>query len=137
MNREPVWLPIDAVIDLHAEQIAEHGGTSGLRDRGLLESALARPRQIFAYGNPGPDVAELATAYGFAIARNHPFVDGNKRIGLVCIGAFVELNGMYLDATEHDALDMMVKLAASALTEADLAIWIRRNLRSDPTPVPL
>ena len=135
MNQEPVWLPIDAVIDLHAEQIAEHGGTSGLRDRGLLESALARPRQLFAYGNPGPDIAELAAAYGFGIARNHPFVDGNKRIGLVCIGAFAELNGMYFDATEHDAYDMMVQLAAGALIEADLARWIRQNLQANPGEV--
>jgi death on curing protein len=129
--KEPDWIPIDALVDLHVEQIREHGGATGLRDRGLLESALARPQQVFAYGDPKPDLASLAAAYGWAICRNHPFVDGNKRMALIAIAIFLEINGASLDTSERDARDTILRAAASEITEHELADWVRTKTRVD------
>ncbi|MBX3502747.1 MAG: type II toxin-antitoxin system death-on-curing family toxin [Alphaproteobacteria bacterium] len=120
------WLPLRAVLAMHVEQIAEHGGSSGTRDQGLLESALARPQHLATYG--GPDAADLAAAYAFGIARNHPFVDGNKRTAFTAAYAFLAHNGFDLNATEVDAALVFTELAAGRLDEPTLAAWYRRHL---------
>lgn len=111
---------------IHSEQIAEHGGGEGTRDPALLESALARPRQLAAYGDPDP--ADLAAAYAFGIARNHPFVDGNKRTALAVGETFLWLNGLRLTASDAQAVVAFVALAAGDLTEIELADWFRQHL---------
>jgi death-on-curing protein len=110
---------------MHGEQLAEHGGSPGLRDDGLLESALARPQNLAAYGEP--TVFELAAAYAFGIARNHPFIDGNKRTCLVAAYAFLRLNGKRLRAGEADAVATILRLAAGELPEVELADWFAAN----------
>jgi death-on-curing protein len=127
---EPEWLDLDIVIDFHAEQLALFGGAEGMRDLGLLESALARPVNKFAYGERG--IAALAAAYGFGIARNHPFVDGNKRTAAVCCETFVELNGATLEAGDPDLFPQYLSLAEGRLTERDFAAWLRERLRLAP-----
>lgn len=117
------WVPIEAVIDLHAELLEEHGRASGLRDRGGLESALARARQLHA-DDPDADLHALAAACAGGIIRNHPFVDGNKRAAFVALGVFLALNGRYLDATEQAAEQVIVELAEGRLDEAELAAWL-------------
>lgn len=119
-------MPIPAVIDLHAELLEDHGGAPGLRDRGALESALARPRQIHAY-RPDADLYALAAAYVRGIIQNHPFVDGNKRAAFVTLGVFLHLNGLHLDATEKDAEEVISAIAAGSLTEESLAAWLRER----------
>lgn len=119
---EPNWLDIDIVLDFHAEQLSLFGGADGIRDRGLLESALARPVNKFAYGEA--DLAVLAAAYGFGIARNHPFVDGNKRTALASMIVFLGLNDMDLDAPQEAATAIILSLAAGEITEEVLAHWI-------------
>jgi death-on-curing protein len=119
------WLSRRAALAIHAEQIAEHGGAPGLRDEGLLDSALARPRQRAASAEP--DTAGLAAAHAFGIVRNHPFVDGNKRTGVVAATTFLLLNGCELEASERDAVSTFRQLAAGTLTEQRLADWLRRN----------
>jgi death on curing protein len=125
---EPRWLSIDALLLLHSESIADHGGNDGLRDQALLESALARPRNLLAYGEP--DLSALAAAYAYGIARNHPFVDGNKRAALLSIGLFLALNGRRLAASQPDAVMAMLALAAGELDEAEIAAWIARYMES-------
>jgi death on curing protein len=115
-----------ALILLHGESLVEHGGSTGMRDEGLLESALARPENLAAYGEP--DVADLAACYAVGIAKNHPFVDGNKRAGFLALGLFLGLNGMRLEATQLDATQTMLAVAASEADEAGLARWIRGNI---------
>lgn len=124
----PVWRWIEprVVTTAHAEQLAEHGGAHGLRDQGLLESALARPQNLAAYGKP--DVAELAAAYGFGLVRNHPFVDGNKRTGLVLIELFLALNGYGLGADDASCVLTILALASGTMDEPTLADWIRSHL---------
>jgi death on curing protein len=119
---EPRWLDIDIVLDFHAEQLSLFGGADGIRDTGLLESALARPINKFAYGET--DVAALAAAYGFGIARNHPFVDGNKRTALASMIVFLGLDGIDLDAPQEAATAIVLGLAAGEITEDVLARWI-------------
>ncbi len=119
---EPRWLDIDIVLDFHAEQLAFFGGADGIRDRGLLESALARPINKFAYGET--DLAVLAAAYGFGIARNHPFVDGNKRTALASMIVFLGLNRIDLDAPQEAATAIVLGLAAGEIAEDVLAPWI-------------
>ena len=119
---EPEWLDLDIVLDFHAEQLALFGGADGLRDFGLLESALARPINKFAYGES--DLAALAAAYGFGIARNHPFIDGNKRTALASMIVFIGLNGVELDATQEQATAIMLSLAAGEIDEDILTRWI-------------
>lgn len=122
---EPVWLNTEMIRAVHQEMIAEHGGMSGIRDEGLLESALARPQQLLAYGDP--DVFELATAYASGIVRNHPFVDGNKRTGFMAAYIFLRLNGYRLVASEVEAVVVFQDLAAGEIDEAVLAKWIEAN----------
>jgi death-on-curing protein len=119
---EPEWLDINIVLDFHAEQLALFGGAEGIRDRGLLESALARPVNKFADGEK--NLAVLAAAYSFGIARNHPFIDGNKRTALASIIVFLGLNGIDLDAPQEAATAIMLSLAGGEITEEILARWI-------------
>jgi death-on-curing protein len=123
------WIWIDAAdaTAYHAELIVEHGGSAGLRDRGLLESALARPQNLAAYGEP--TAFELAAAYAFGIAKNHPFVDGNKRVAFVASVTFLELNGWQFVATEEDAAITFLGLAGGKVTEQDLSRWLAARSR--------
>jgi len=121
------WINHEVLLLLHDESLAEHGGASGLRDQGLLESALARPLNLALYETP--DVADLAAAYGVGLAKNHAFVDGNKRAAFLMVGLSLALNGYCLSATQADATLIMLSLASGNLPEADLANWIRKNLR--------
>jgi len=125
---EPRWLGRLAIHEAHARQIREHGGPHGLRDADALEAALARPRHRWANA-PEADLADLAAAYAFGLVRGHPYVDGNKRVGLVALAAFLDLNGTELLANDRDAADMILGLAAGSITEDDLAGWVRRRLR--------
>lgn len=122
---EWVWIDTAVVLAVHEEQLAEHGGSTGVRDIGLLESALARPMNLVAYGEP--DVAELAASYGFGIARNHPFVDGNKRTAFVSVGLFFQLNGYHLVADDVACILTMLAVAAGELDEAGFAAWLRQH----------
>ena len=130
--KEPEWLDIELVLDFHAEQLALFGGADGIRDRGLLESALARPINKFAYGET--ELAALAAAYGFGIARNHAFVDGNKRTALASIIVFLGLNGIDLDATQREATAIIVGLAAGEIPEEILANWIAGHMKPLDAP---
>ena len=123
-----VWLLEETIIAIHHRQIAEHGGGEGLRDEGLLSSALARPQNLFAYGHPPPDLAALAAAYAYGIARNHPFIDGNKRTALIAARTFLLLNGVILEAGQDEKFLTFQSLAAGSLTEDELADWIRNRL---------
>ena len=122
---EPVWLLDAAVLIAHEVSLANFGGADGIRDLNLLRSALARPRNLLAYGNPG--LHELAAAYTVGIVRNHPFVDGNKRTGFLAGAAFLELNGGRLVAAEIDATRTVLGVAAGEISEAQLAEWFRAN----------
>lgn len=122
----PVWVSYAVVLALHGEQLAEHGGADGLRDEGLLESSLARPQNIF--GHDTPDLATLAAAYGFGLAKNHPFVDGNKRASFVVTELFLVLNGYELTVSDEEIVKQWFDLAAGKVSEADLASWIRTRL---------
>ena len=119
------WISKQALLLLHAESLAEHGGGQGLRDEGLLDSALTRPQNLAAYGNP--DHAALAASYGLGLAKNHAFVDGNKRAALLATGLFLYLNGWRLTASQADTTLAMLSLAAGDLSEDDYAAWLRRN----------
>lgn len=123
-----IWLDIAVIYAVHDEQLAEHGGPVGVRDAGLLESALAKPQNAAAYGTNGkPDAFDLAAAYGHGIARNHPFVDGNKRTAFVAAELFLELNGYALTASDADCVLTTLALAAGDIDEATFANWIRGN----------
>lgn len=126
---EIVWLLEETLIAIHHRQIAEHGGSEGLRDESLLSSALARPQNQLAYGESRPDLASLAAAYAYGIARNHPFIDGNKRTALVAARTFLILNGVDLDATQDDKFLTFLNLAEGAISEEELANWIRKRIR--------
>jgi death-on-curing protein len=123
-----VWLLEETVIAIHSRQISEHGGGEGLRDAGLLSSALARPSNLLAYTKPRPDLAALAAAYAFGIARDHPFVDGNKRTALVAARTFLIVNGVDLDATQDEKYLTFLELAEGTLAEEELADWIRKRM---------
>ena len=131
--REPRWVPRVVVEAAHFDQIRAHGGLAGLRDESALESALARPRNRFAYGRK-PDLARLAAAYAFGLARDHPFRDGNKRIAFVTALVFLGLNGYELDVTDDGVVAHMVALAAGRVSEARFAMWLRRHMRRTPDP---
>ena len=120
------WIATEVAIAAHAEQLAEHGGGVGTRDHGALESAMARPRNLTDYGNP--DAAALAAAYAFGIARNHPFVDGNKRTAAVVSETFLMLNGHALGASDAELVVAFVALAAGELSEEELADWFRQHM---------
>jgi death-on-curing protein len=119
---EPVWIELEVVLAIHDGQLAEHGGQAGVRDRGLLESAMARPQNQFAYGEHS--IARLAASYAFGISSNHPFLDGNKRTSLVVAELLLELNGSDLTATDAECVTTFLRLAAGELTEEELADWI-------------
>ena len=119
------WVDKRALLLLHAESLAEHGGSAGVRDEGLLDSALARPLNLVAYGDP--DFADLAASYAFGIAKNHAFVDGNKRAALLSAGLFLALNGFRMTASQVDATQAMLALAAGELGEEAFARWLRAN----------
>jgi len=125
-----VWIDKVLALAIHDRQLAEHGGSGGVRDESLLDSALARPRQLHAYGDPVPDIAALAASLAFGIARNHPFVDGNKRTAHVCYRVFLALNGTDLDASDEDKYIAMLGLAEGSVTEAEFAAWLRERIRS-------
>ena len=121
-----VWIDPTVLHAVHEEQLAEHGGASGTRDAGLFESALARPENLAAYGEP--DAAALAAAYGWGLARNHPFVDGNKRTAFVATELFLVLNGFELTADDATCVLTMLAVASGEMTEDDFAAWIRTHL---------
>jgi death-on-curing protein len=123
--KEPVWVSKSVALALQDELIAEHGGQPGLRDEGLLESALARPQQLFSYEDP--DLFSLAATYVSALVRNHPFLDGNKRIAFVTGVIFLERNGTSFDPSEAEAVQVMIDLAPRKLTEEEFAIWLKEN----------
>ena len=129
--KRPVWIYRETVLVLHEQLLAAFGGSSGIRDTGLLESALARPETLLAYGKP--DVFDLAARYGAGLVKNHPFVDGNKRIGFMVAVLFLELNGYRFEANEADAAIRTLALAAGDLREADYAAWLRANARRPRT----
>lgn len=133
VNEPWVWIDPVVIQAVHDEQLAEHGGAAGTRDEGLLESALARPMQLAAYGDP--DVAALAAAYGYGLAKNHPFIDGNKRTAFVAVELFLALNGSVLTASDADCVMTMLALAGNDLDEAGFADWIRRNSGRHGKPV--
>jgi death on curing protein len=122
-----IWIDARAILAIHDEQLAEHGGGAGLRDQGLLESALARPVNLAAYEKS--DAAALAASYAVGLAKNHPFVDGNKRTAFVALELFLALNEFELMGSDVDCVITMLAVAAGEIDEATLAEWIRRNVR--------
>lgn len=133
-----VWLSRQLILAVHDEQLREHGGASGLRDEGLLESALARPLNRAGYGEP--DIAELAAVYALGIARNHPFIDGNKRTAYVALEGFLALNGVALTATDAEAVIAMLQMAAGDLSDEEFIAWVRAHAVPHPrsgTPPPV
>lgn len=127
-----VWVEKTLVLAIHDRQLSEHGGTSGVRDEKLLESALARPQQLYAYGDPAPDLADLAASLAFGLARNHPFVDGNKRTAIVTCETFIEINDCLLDAADTDIYPVLLALAEGKLPEKEFAAWLRRHVEVKP-----
>lgn len=125
---EPIWINVRVVKAVHDRQINEHGGLPGLRDEGSLLSALARPENAYHYSDPKPDLALLAAAYGFDLAENHPFNDANKRTALIATRLFLKINGYDLAASPEDKYKTIIRVAASDISEDDLAQWIRKNL---------
>lgn len=123
------WIRLATALALHERQLAEHGGREGVRDEGLLESALARPQQLYAYGNPPPDLASLAASLAFGLARNHPFLDGNKRTAAVACELFLALNDATLEASNIELYPVYLALAEGSLSEAEFAAWLRPHLR--------
>ena len=131
--KQPAWVLRETVLALHEQLLAEFGGSAGIRDGGLLESALARPENKQAYKTPS--VFELAAAYAFGLVKNHPFIDGNKRTGFAVAIVFLELYGYHFEATEADATIRTLALAAGAMTEAAYAEWIKAHTQKRRTPV--
>lgn len=123
-----IWLERPLAIAIHERQLAEHGGGIGVRDENLLNSALARPQQSHAYGDPPPDLANLAASLAFGLVRNHPFIDGNKRTAHVCYRVFLALNGADLVASDEDKYVTMIALAEGSLPEAEFATWLRQHI---------
>ena len=129
---DPIWISLELAITIHQRQLAEHGGADGVRDQGLLESALGRPRQLFAHGDPTPGMPDLAAAYAFGIARNHALIDGNKRTAAVVCETFLELNGWLLIASDSEMYRVFLGVAAGTIDEAALAGWLQRNIEAKP-----
>ena len=128
MTNEPRWVGRPLVEALHLDQLRTYGGRYGIRDENLLESALARPRQRWAY-EPDADLFDLAAAYAFGLAKNHPFIDGNKRAAFAALVVFLDINDHPLRATEPDAIGSMLAVAAGEMDEHDLAMWARENAK--------
>lgn len=127
MQQEPLWMEtIDAVV-AHDLELTAHGGSAGIRDAGLLESALARPKNIWAYADSPPSLASLGAAYAYGISSNHPFVDGNKRTALLVSFAFLDVNGLEVTASQEDAFLTILGLAAGEITEEQLSHWFEHN----------
>jgi death-on-curing protein len=126
MATEPIWIIPEAVLAIHKRQIAEHGGGSGLRDPGLLESAIAKPKNIFSYDKEKANIPGLAAAYAYGISRNHPFVDGNKRTALVISLLFLKLNHWELTCSADDLYKTFMALADGSLSETDLSTWFEQ-----------
>ena len=128
------WISKQALVLLHGESLATHGGREGMRDEGLLESALMRPQNIVAYADAGnaPDATALAASYGVGIAKNHPFVDGNKRAAFLAVGLFLYLNGLRLHATQAEATVTMLAVAAGDISEPEFAAWLRAHSAARP-----
>ena len=126
------WVDKALALAMHDRQLAEHGGGSGVRDEGMLDSALARPQQRYAYGDPPPDLAELAAALAFGLARNHPFVDGNKRTAAVACETFILLNDASLEASDDELYPRYLGLAEGSLDEAGFADWLRTKIVAKP-----
>ena len=124
-----LWIEKDLALAIHDRQLAEHGGTSGVRDEKLLESALARPQQLYAYGDPAPDLADLAASLAHGLARNHPFIDGNKRTAAVACETFIARNGADLEADDLELYPIYLALAEGKLREKDFAAWLRPRIR--------
>ena len=124
---EPIWLSRQLIEALHADQVREHGGQLGLRDAGLLESALARPQHVWSY-DPDADLATFSAEYAFGLARNHPFLDGNKRIAFVAANVFLILNGFEIEAPEPEVVDAVVQIAAGEASRDVFAEWIRMRV---------
>ena len=124
--KEPRWVSRSVVLAIHGDQVAQHGGSLGLRDEGLLESALERPKNRLHY-EPDSDLAALAAAYGFGVTRNHPFIDGNKRVAFQLMYVFLGLNRLTISATEPDVVALMLELASGNLSEDELSDWLRAN----------
>jgi death-on-curing protein len=128
MINEPVWVLNDVVIAIHRRQISEHGGLDGIRDSGLLESALGNPQNLYHYGEPKPSIAQMAASYAYGIARNHPFLDGNKRTAFVVCELFLGLNGLKLKAGMLEKYNTFISLADGTISEAKLVEWIIKNI---------
>lgn len=124
-----IWITRALALAIHERQLLEHGGGTGVRDEGLLDSALAKPQQLHAYGDPPPDLASLAASVTYGLSRNHPFVDGNKRTAAVACETFLILNGATLEATDLELYPVFASLAAGELPEAEFADWLRARLR--------
>ena len=127
MENQRIWINHAVILAIHEEQLAEHGGATGIRDAGLVASALARPANLALYGNP--DVSDLAASYAFGIARNHPFIDGNKRTAFVAAELFLLLNAHVLTADDADCVTKVLALAAGELDEASFAAWLRQHVQ--------
>jgi death-on-curing protein len=126
-----IWIERPLAIAIHERQLAEHGGSAGVRDESLLDSALARPQQRHAYGDPPPDLADLAASLAFGLARNHPFADGNKRTAAVVCETFIMLNGGILDADDIELYPRYLALAEGSLPETEFADWLRQHVKLD------
>jgi death-on-curing protein len=124
---EPRWLQAKAVLAIHSRQLTEHGGMAGVRDPGLFDSALARHRNLFAYGQPPPDLALLAAAYAYGLIKNHPFVDGNKRTAYVACRTFLKINGQDFEAPDVEKYQTVIRLADGTLSESEFAEWLRQH----------
>ena len=125
--KTPVWVLRETVLTLHEQSLAEFGGAAGIRDEGLLDSALSKPENFLAYGKP--TIFDLAASYGFGLVKNHPFIDGNKRVGFVVAVVFLELNGHRFQATEAEAAVCTLALAAGEMSEKEYAAWLKSNSR--------
>jgi death-on-curing protein len=126
---DPIGISTELTLAIHRRQLAEHGGADGVRDQGLLESALSRPRHLFAYADPTPDVPALAASYAFGIAKNHAFLDGNKRTAYVVCRTFLLLNGFDMTAGREERYQTFLALAAGELSEESFADWLVKNTR--------
>jgi death-on-curing protein len=129
---EPTWITESAVREIHHRQLHEHGGLDGVRDPGMLSSALSRPKNFFAYANPKPDIAAVAAAYAYGIIRNHAFVDGNKRTAYVVCRTFLLINGFDIVATADEKHRAFISVAEGSMSDEALAAWIRERLTSPP-----
>jgi death on curing protein len=134
-SNEPKWIREDVVLAIHERQLAEHGGSGGTRDAGLLSSALARPRNAAAYGDP--DIPELASLYALGVIKNHPFIDGNKRVGAVLLELFLGENGYSLPAEDEELLAAILGIASGKTSDAALTAWVQEKGATRPLALPL